>query len=118
MRAPHPLTRVPSHSRYSCPCVAERWWLCRWSSYVHTNAGLCGDLVSVGSVGTNYNCYASGSFNGCSGVSGTDLWNACPSPSPPLAATLEDRSEYQACLATPSTCTRLCVSLPSLEGFF
>ena len=31
---------------------------------------------------------------------------------------IEDRSEYQACLATPSTCTRLCVSLPSLEGFF
>ena len=29
------------------------------------------------------------------------------------AATLEDRSEYQTCLATPSTCTRLCDSLLS-----
>ena len=28
------------------------------------------------------------------------------------AATLEDRSEYQACLSSPSTCTSLCVSLP------
>ena len=29
------------------------------------------------------------------------------------AVTIEDRSEYQACLATPSTCTRLCASLLS-----
>ena len=28
------------------------------------------------------------------------------------AVTVEDRSEYQACLFSPSTCTRLCVSLP------
>ena len=29
------------------------------------------------------------------------------------AVTIEDRSEYQACLATPSTCTGLCASLLS-----
>ena len=29
------------------------------------------------------------------------------------AATIEDRSAYQACLATPSTCYRLCASLLS-----
>ena len=28
------------------------------------------------------------------------------------AVTLEDRSEYQACLSSPSTCIRLCASLP------
>ena len=37
MRAPHLLTRVPSHLRYSCPCVAERWWLWLWSSEVSLN---------------------------------------------------------------------------------
>ena len=34
------------------------------------------------------------------------------------AVTVEDRSEYQACLASPSTCTQLCASLPSLERGF
>ena len=29
------------------------------------------------------------------------------------AVTLEDRSEYQACLASPSTCRSLCASLLS-----
>ena len=28
------------------------------------------------------------------------------------AVTIEDRSEYQACLASPSTCTRLCAPRP------
>jgi hypothetical protein len=34
---------------------------------VNDNAGLCGDLVSVGSVGTNYN----------GGIVGTNLGNPC-----------------------------------------
>ena len=45
---------------------------------MHTNAGLCGDLVSVGSVGTSYG----------GGIDGTNLGNCCggicsPPPSPP-----------------------------------
>jgi hypothetical protein len=40
---------------------------------VFNNAGLCGDLVSVGSVGTSYS----------GGISGTALGTACPSPPPP-----------------------------------
>ena len=90
MRAPHLLTRVPSHLRCSCPCVAERWGLWGRSSYLYTNAGLCGPLVSVG---TSYS------------ISGTNLNSACSSR-------MEDQLAYLACLASPSTCTRLCVSLP------
>jgi len=37
VRAPHPLTRVPSNLRCSCPCVAERWGLWWWSSNVARN---------------------------------------------------------------------------------
>jgi len=33
------------------------------------------------------------------------------------AVTVEDTSEYQACLASPATCTELCDSLPFLERF-
>jgi hypothetical protein len=28
------------------------------------------------------------------------------------AMTIEDQSEYQTCLSSPSTCTQLCASLP------
>ena len=62
------------------------------------NAGLCGDLVSVGSVGTSYT----------NGIGGTALGTACPTVSP----TIENHSDYQACIASPSTCTSLCVPLP------
>ena len=55
-------------------------------SYVHTNAGLCGPLVSVGSVGTNYNCYLNGNSNGCDGIHGTNLGNDCPTSSPTTAS--------------------------------
>ena len=37
VRAPHPLTRVPSQLRWLCPCVAERWWLWGWFSDVNDN---------------------------------------------------------------------------------
>ena len=33
------------------------------------------------------------------------------------AVTIEDRSEYQACLASPSTCTYLCAPRPPSQGF-
>jgi hypothetical protein len=50
------------------------------SSYVYNTAGLCGPLVSVGSLGTNYNY----------GVVGTNLGNDCPTdaptPAPPTTA--------------------------------
>jgi hypothetical protein len=39
---------------------------------VYNNAGLCGDIVSVGTVGTSYG----------GGISGTALGTACPSPPP------------------------------------
>jgi len=39
------LTRAPSHLRYSCPCVAERWGLCGWCSGVYNN-NLEGSLPS------------------------------------------------------------------------
>jgi len=49
-----------------------------WSSNVDTNAGLCGPLVSVGSVGTSYTL---GYYNG---IGGTNLGNCCPGTcSPP-----------------------------------
>ena len=40
---------------------------------VHTNAGLCGALVSVGTVGTSYN----------DGIGGTALGTACGAFTPP-----------------------------------
>ena len=46
---------------------------CRW---VGSNEGLCGDLVSVGSVGTSYGC--DDSSPDC-GISNTNLGNACQS---------------------------------------
>ena len=48
------------------------WW---WSSEMYTNAGLCGPLVSVGSVGTSYT----------GGIGGTNLGNDCPTLSPSSA---------------------------------
>ena len=33
------------------------------------------------------------------------------------AATIEDKSNYQACLASPSTCTALCAPRPPSNGF-
>ena len=33
------------------------------------------------------------------------------------AATIEDHSDYQACLASPSTCTSLCAPCPPSRGF-
>ena len=33
------------------------------------------------------------------------------------AVTIEDRSTYQACLASPSTCTYLCAPRPPSNGF-
>ena len=73
----------------------------RISSNVYNNAELCGPLVSVGTVGTSYT------------IGGTNLGNVCPTTAPTSAPTvttnlLEDRGEYQACLASPSTCTGLC----------
>jgi hypothetical protein len=51
-------------------------------SYVHTNAGLCGPLVSMGSVGTNYNCWANNNPYGCDGTQGTNLGTDCPTQTP------------------------------------
>jgi hypothetical protein len=53
-------------------------------SYVHDNVGLCGPLVSVGDVGTLYNCDEDIDGNGCDsdGITGTNLGNACPTTSP------------------------------------
>jgi len=42
---------------------------------VHTNPGLCGDLVSVGTLGTSYTA----------GVDATALGTACASPPPPFS---------------------------------
>ena len=55
------------------------WW---WSSFVHDNVGLCGDLVSVGSEGTNYSCHVDSDGVECDGLRNTDLGNACQSLSP------------------------------------
>ena len=63
-------------------------------SKVYDNEGLCGDLVSVGTVDTSYD------------TSNTNLGNCC------CAACIEVQSDYVACLANPSGCTSLCVSLP------
>jgi hypothetical protein len=50
-------------------------------SYVYNNAGLCGPLVSVGTVGTSYSCGHLDRSPGC-GIGGTNLGTACPSPPP------------------------------------
>ena len=76
--------------------------LCSW---VHTNAGLCGPLVSVGFVGTSYTCWDENDYDYCDGFQGTNLGNACSSR-------LDDQLEYLACLASPATCTSLCASIP------
>ena len=60
------------------------------------NAGLCGPLVSVGTVGTSYSL----------GIGGTNLNTACSSR-------MEDQLAYLPCIASPSTCTTLCVPPPS-----
>ena len=78
------------------------------SFYVHTNAGLCGPLASVGmsvylaELGM-YITQATTSYT--DGIGGTSLNTACSSR-------MEDQLAYLACLASPSTCTTLCVSLP------
>jgi hypothetical protein len=50
---------------------------------VYNNAGLCGDLVSVGTSGTSY--YGGGDGDG---MRGTALGTACPSPPPPSINTM------------------------------
>jgi hypothetical protein len=54
---------------------------------VFDNAGLCGDLVSVGSLGTYY---SEGNGEGSEGapLRGTALGTACPSPPPPSINTM------------------------------
>ena len=46
---------------------------------MYNNEGLCGDLVSVGFIGTSYTCTDGDSSPGC-GIGGTNLGTACPSP--------------------------------------
>jgi len=77
VRARHPLTRAPSTCDVGVD-VSLRSGSVVMCSFVYNNAGLCGPLVSVGSVGTNYNCYANYDYNGCDGLGGTNLGNACP----------------------------------------
>jgi hypothetical protein len=63
---------------------------------VFNNTGLCGDPVSVGSLGSIgglYDCWKLGVMvtNGCDGKDGTALGTACPSPSsspPPSVNTM------------------------------
>jgi hypothetical protein len=65
---------------------------------VFNNAGLCGDLVSVGTgpyAGTSYPLY------------GTWLGYACTS-----TRGLEDRSEYLTCIANPAGCIELYAARP------
>jgi hypothetical protein len=57
---------------------------------VHTNAGLCGDLVSVGTVGTSYS------------TTGTALGTACP-----CTACIEVHTDYVTCMSAPATCISL-----------
>jgi hypothetical protein len=56
--------------------------MCRW---LYNNEGLCGDLVSVGSVGTSYSCVVGDVSPDC-GIAGTNLGTTCPSPPPPLSS--------------------------------
>ena len=68
----------------------------RCHRYVYSNAGLCGDLVSVGTVGTSYAPY---------GIRGTALGTACTSR-------LEDQIAYLTCIRNPSGCTFLYAARP------
>jgi len=54
---------------------------------VYNNTGLCGDLVSVGSVGTNYHCEDSDG-NSCDGLGNTNLGCACATGCPSEAPTV------------------------------
>ena len=54
---------------------------------MYNNAGLCGDLVSIGYVGTLYS----------GGIGGTNLGNACPSTSPTAAPTEAERRPPPCC---------------------
>jgi hypothetical protein len=85
VRARHPLTRAPSTCDV-CVDVSLRSGSVVMCSYVHTNAGLCGPLVSVGNVGTDYHCWL-GHNRGCPGIGGTNLDTACPSTAPTSAPT-------------------------------
>jgi hypothetical protein len=69
------------------PTALTGCWVrrCRAVTY---NAELCGTVVSLSS-GSTYS------------TTGTNLGSACP--------TIENNSAYQACIASPSTCTALCV---------
>ena len=55
-----------------------------WNRYLYNNAGLCGDLVSTGSVGTSYN------------IDGTNLGNPCPT-APTAAPTAAPTSSKPCC---------------------
>jgi hypothetical protein len=72
------------------------------------NAGLCGDLVSVGTQGTSYYCWDDWDGSYCDGLSRTWLGYACTS-----TRLVEDRSEYQACIDNPAGCTYLYAARPS-----
>jgi hypothetical protein len=63
---------------------------------VYNNAGLCGALVSVGTVGTSYAPY---------GIRGTALGTACTSR-------LEDQIAYLTCIRNPAGCTSLYAARP------
>jgi hypothetical protein len=63
---------------------------------VYNNAGLCGALVSVGTVGTSYAPY---------GIRGTALGTACTSR-------LEDQIAYLTCIRNPAGCTDLYAARP------
>jgi hypothetical protein len=126
---PHPLLQGLRHR-------VLRWGgATRCHRRVYNNAGLCGDLVSVGTVGTSYSCYQ------CDGLGGTALGTACPTTSPTTITptitgqtwtpttspttvppttsptttpnTIEDRSRYQTCIANPAGCTSLYAARPS-----
>jgi hypothetical protein len=104
VRARHPLTRAPSTCDVGV-VVSLRSDAVVVYSYVHNNAGLCGPLVSVGTVGTNYNCFWNNNVNGCDGVQGTNLGTACSSR-------LDDQLPYLACVTDPATCVSLCAPYP------
>jgi hypothetical protein len=67
----------------------------RCHSHVHTNAGLCGALVSVGSVGTSYT----------GGISGTALGTACGAFTPPRVPPEYDFTTMRPGLDNPPSST-------------
>jgi hypothetical protein len=73
---------------------------------VFNNTGLCGAIVSVGSVGTSYNGNWDGSIGG---LNGTALGTACTSR-------VEDQIAYLNCIRNPSTCTDLYAARPPPPG--